>query len=116
MPHSGIQDSLRDRGVRLTRHRRILLDHSGLHHDADSLFQLAREKDPKLNRVTVCRSLKLFKEVGLLDEPRKEIRKQVESHFGFEVVLTRTETGGYCSHCRALRAQEAKIEGAAGAQ
>ena len=72
MPNPGIQDSLRDRGVRLTRQRRILLDlidHSGLHLDAESLYQLAKEKDPKLNRVTVYRSLKLFKEGGLVDEP-----------------------------------------------
>ena len=58
MPNSGIQDSLRERGVRLTRQRRILLDlidHSGLHLDAESLYQLAKEKDPKLNRVTVYR-------------------------------------------------------------
>jgi Fur family ferric uptake transcriptional regulator len=156
MPNSGIQDSLRERGVRLTRQRRILLDlidHSGLHLDAESLYQLAKEKDPKLNRVTVYRSLKLFKEGGLVDEldlmhhsgdqhyyetrlkqehahviclrcgkveeyfgePLQEMRKQVESHFGFEVVATRTEIGGYCSHCRALRAQEAKSDSASGA-
>jgi Fur family transcriptional regulator, ferric uptake regulator len=156
MPHPGVQDSLRERGVRLTRQRRILLDlidHSGQHLDAESLYQLAKEKDPKLNRVTVYRSLKLFKEGGLVDEldlmhhsgdqhyyetrlkeehahviclrcgkieeyfgePLQEMRKQVESHFGFEVVLTRTEIGGYCSHCRALRAQESKSDSAAGA-
>ncbi len=148
MPSPGIQDSHRERGVRLTRQRRILLDlidRSGLHLDAESLYQLAKEKDPKLNRVTVYRSLKLFKEGGLVDEldlmhhsgdqhyyetrlkkehahviclrcgkieeffgePLKEMRRQVEEHLGFEVALTRTEIGGYCPHCRALRAQEA---------
>src|SRR5271169_3736970 len=147
MPPSGIQDSLRERGVRLTRQRRILLDlidHSGLHLDAESLYRLAKEKDPKLNRVTVYRSLKLFKEGGLVDEldlmhyggdqhyyetrlkqehahviclrcgkveeffgePLQRLRKQIESHFGFQVLLARTEVGGYCSHCQALRAQE----------
>src|SRR3954465_15434022 len=71
MASSGIQDSLRERGVRLTRQRRLLLDlidNSGLHLDAESLFQLAKEKDPKLNRVTVYRTLKLLKEGGLVDE------------------------------------------------
>jgi Fur family transcriptional regulator, ferric uptake regulator len=137
MPNTGIQGALGDRGVRLTRQRRILLDlidHSGLHLDAESLYKLAKEKDPKLNRVTVYRPLKLFKEGGLVDELDlmhhsgdqhyyetrlkeehahviclrclQEMRKQVEAHFGFEVALTRTEIGGYCSHCRALRAQE----------
>src|ERR1700720_1263343 len=71
MASSGIQDSLRERGVRLTRQRRLLLDlidNSGLHLDAESLYQMAKEKDPKLNRVTVYRTLKLLKAGGLVDE------------------------------------------------
>jgi Fur family ferric uptake transcriptional regulator len=148
MPTAGIQDSLRERGVRLTRQRRILLDlidQSGRHLDAESLFRLAKEKDPKLNRVTVYRTLKLLKEGGLVDEldlmhyggdqhyyetrlkqehahviiclrcgkveeffgePLQKLRRQVESHFGFQIVLARTEIGGYCSHCQVLRAGE----------
>ena len=68
---AGIQDSLKDRGVRLTRQRKLLLDlidNSGLHLDADTLYQMAHLKDPKLNRVTVYRTLKLLKESGLVDE------------------------------------------------
>ena len=144
---AGIQDSLRQRGVRLTRQRRLLLeliDRSGLHLDAESLYQMAKEKDPKLNRVTVYRTLKLLKEGGLVDEldlahfqgdqhyyetrlkqehahiiclrcgrveeffgeELQNLRAQVESQFGFEIVFARTEVGGYCSHCQALRAQE----------
>src|SRR5450631_4604829 len=71
MPAAGIQNSLRERGVRLTRQRRILLDlldRSGKHLNAESLYQMAKEKDPKLNRVTVYRTLKLLKEGGLVDE------------------------------------------------
>jgi Fur family ferric uptake transcriptional regulator len=30
----------------------------------------------------------------------------VESHFGFHILVARTEIGGYCSHCQVLRAQE----------
>ena len=68
---TGIQHSLRMRGVRLTRQRLILLellDRTGRHLDAESLYQLAKEKDPKLNRVTVYRTLKLLKKGGLIDE------------------------------------------------
>src|SRR5258708_40348056 len=68
---AGIQDSFRERGIRLTRQRRILLDlidYSGRHLDAESLYQLAKEKDPKINRVTVYRTLKLLKKGGLVDE------------------------------------------------
>ena len=141
------RDTLPQRGVRLTRQRRILLDlidKTGRHLDAESLFQLAKEKDPKLNRVTVYRTLKILKEGGLVDEldlmhqtgeqhyyetrrkqehahviclgcgkieeffgePLQRLRRQIESHFGFQIVLARTEMGGYCSHCQALRAQE----------
>lgn len=71
MPALGIQNSLKERGVRLTRQRRILLellDRSGRHLDAETLFQMAQQKDPKLNRVTVYRTLKMLKMSGLVDE------------------------------------------------
>jgi Fur family ferric uptake transcriptional regulator len=147
MTEDGTQQSLKLRGVRLTRQRKILLDlidQSGEHLDAEQLFQLAKEKDPKLNRVTVYRTLKMLKTGGLVDEldlmhhagdqhyyetrlkqehahviclrcgrieeffgePLQKMREQIESHFGFQIVLARTEVGGYCSHCQALRARE----------
>src|ERR687885_2779250 len=71
MANEGIKASLKQRGVRLTRQRQILLDlidKTGQHLDADRLYQLAKERDPKLNRVTVYRTLKLLKEGGLVDE------------------------------------------------
>src|SRR6266516_4878804 len=113
MALESIRGSLKDKGVRLTRQRQILLDlidKSGQHLDAENLFQMAKEKDPKLNRVTVYRTLKLLKEGGLVDElfgdPLQRLRRQIEAHFGFQIVLARTEVGGYCSHCQVLRAQE----------
>ena len=71
MASAVMQDSLKQRGIRLTRQRRILLDlidQSGRHLDADTLCQMAQEQDPKLNRVTVYRTLKLLKMSGLIDE------------------------------------------------
>jgi Fur family ferric uptake transcriptional regulator len=143
----GTKDTLKGRGIRLTRQRQILLDlidKSGQHLDAESLYQLARQEDPKLNRVTVYRTLKLLKQGGLVDEldlmhvtgeqhfyetrmkqehahvvclrcgkveeffgePLQRLRRQIESHFGFTVLIARTEIGGYCAHCRALRMRE----------
>ena len=140
-------------GMRLTRQRQILLDlidKTGRHLDAESLYRLAREKDPKLNRVTVYRTLKLLKEGGLVDEldlmhqageqhyyetrrkqehahviclscgkveeffgePLQRLRRQIESHFGFQIVLARTEVGGYCPHCQAIRAREMELAAA----
>ena len=142
-----MKGSFKERGIRLTRQRQILLnliDKSGQHLDAESLYHLARKEDPKLNRVTVYRTLKLLKQGGLVDEldlmhfggdqhfyetrlkqehahviclrcgkveeffgePLQKLRSQVEDHFGFEIVLARTEIGGYCAHCQALRALE----------
>ena len=144
---SSTKGSLQKQGIRLTRQRQILLDlidKSGQHLDADSLFNLAQEKDPKLNRVTVYRTLKLLKQEGLVDEldlmhyggdqhyyetrmkqehahiicmrcgkveeffgePLQKLRRQIEVDFGFQILLARTEIGGYCSHCQVLRGRE----------
>ena len=150
------EESLKEKGLRLTRQRQILLDlidNTGEHLDAESLFRMAKQKDPKLNRVTVYRTLKTLKEGGLVDEldlmhyggdqhyyetRRKQehahviclrcgkveeffgetlqrLRRQIESHFGFQIVLARTEVGGYCAHCQTLREREvesARVEAA----
>src|SRR4051794_40194490 len=151
---SSSRDTLSLRGVRLTRQRKILLDlidKTGQHLDAERLFHLAQEKDPKLNRVTVYRTLKLLKEGGLVDEldlmhqageqhyyetrrkqehahviclgcgkveeffgdPLQKLRRQIEAHFAFQIVLARTEVGGYCSHCQSMRAREMREAAAA---
>ena len=71
MTPDSIKDALKKRGIRLTRQRQILLDlidTSGQHLDAEQLYQMARRRDSKLNRVTVYRTLKLLKESGLVDE------------------------------------------------
>ena len=141
------KSSLKEKGIRITRQRQILLeliDKSGQHLDAERLYQMAKEKDPKLNRVTVYRTLKMLKVGGLVDEldlmhfsgdqhfyetrtkqehahviclrcgkveeffgdPLQRLRRQIESVLGFEILIARTEVGGYCSHCQVLRAQE----------
>ncbi|HXE04733.1 MAG TPA: transcriptional repressor [Bryobacteraceae bacterium] len=142
-----IRQLLQQQGVRLTRQRQILLeliDGSGRHLDADSLYLLAKEKDPKINRVTVYRTLKLLKQGGLVDEldlmhfngeqhyyetrskqehahivclrcgkveeffgePLERLRRQVETKLGFQILIARTEVGGYCSECQIARARE----------
>ena len=39
-------------------------------------------------------------------EPLQNLKQQVQAVFGFQIVIQRTEVGGYCSHCQRLRAQE----------
>ncbi len=46
-------------------------------------------------------------------EPLQRLRKQIETHFGFQIVLARTEVGGYCPHCQSLRAEEMERAAAA---
>jgi len=157
MTQPASREALKQRGFRLTRQRQILLDlldRTGAHLDAETLYRMAHEKDPKLNRVTVYRTLKLLKEGGLVDEldlmhhagdqhyyetrrkqehahivclrcgkveeyfgePLQRLRRQIEKTFGFQILIARTEVGGYCAHCQVLRAQEvAEAERAAGA-
>ena len=139
--------TLQKRGIRLTRQRQLLLDlieKSGEHLDAETLYKLANAQDPKLNRVTVYRTIKMLKEGGMVDEldlmhfggdqhyyetrnkqehahiiclrcgrveeffgdPLTRLRRQVEATFGFQILIARTEIGGYCSHCQVLRLQE----------
>lgn len=147
MPLRSIKNSLKEKGVRMTRQRQVLLDlidSSGQHLDAEKLYKMARTKDPGINRVTVYRTLKLLKETGLVDEldlmhfegdqhyyetrlkqehahviclmcgkveeffgePLYRLRHQVEKNLGYEVLIARTEIGGYCSHCQLVRARE----------
>ncbi len=149
-----MQGFLKRRGIRMTRQRQILLElieQSGQHLDAEQLYELAKKRDPKINRVTVYRTLKMLKDGQLIDEldlmhwqggqhyyetrakaehahvvclrcgkieefygdPLQKLRRQIESHFGFQIIVARTEVGGYCSHCRVLRAREMQEAAAA---
>ena len=66
-----LQAALADRGVRLTRQRRVLLqvmDSAERHLDAGSILRRAQKIDPRVHRVTVYRTLDLLKRHGLIDE------------------------------------------------
>jgi Fur family ferric uptake transcriptional regulator len=39
-------------------------------------------------------------------EPLEKLRRQVESKLGFQILIARTEVGGYCSECQIARAHE----------
>lgn len=62
---------LNGKGSRLTRQRLLLMDlvrQGGQHLDADELFRLAKQRLPRLSLSTVYRSLRHFKELGLVEE------------------------------------------------
>jgi Fe2+ or Zn2+ uptake regulation protein len=66
-----LEVELSRRGIRLTRQRRLLLriiETAEAHLDVDALLARARRAAPRLNRVTVYRTLDLLKRQGLVDE------------------------------------------------
>ncbi len=69
-------------GRRSTTQRRLLLDliqQSDRHLDAHELYRLAREHEPTISLSTVYRNLKVFKELGLVEE-----RHFTEEHHHYE--------------------------------
>jgi Fur family ferric uptake transcriptional regulator len=59
------------KGIRLTAQRRALIEvmqEAREHLDAASLLQLARRREPNIDRATVYRTLELLKKLRLIDE------------------------------------------------
>src|ERR1700751_5424185 len=64
-------DELPSKGVRLTAQRRALIEviqEASDHLDADSLLDLARKREPNIDRATVYRTIELLKRLRLVDE------------------------------------------------
>ena len=67
---------------RNTAQRRLifaLMQQAGGHLDADELYRLAREQESSISLSTVYRNLKLFKDMGLIEE-----RHFTEEHHHYE--------------------------------
>jgi Fe2+ or Zn2+ uptake regulation protein len=66
-----LQQALEDRGIRLTRQRRAILqvmETTRRHLDADEILDRAQKVDSRVTRVTVYRTLDMLKRQGLIDE------------------------------------------------
>ena len=64
-------DELVSKGVRMTVQRRALVEviqESKQHLDAAALLNLAREREPSIDRATVYRTIELLKRLRLVDE------------------------------------------------
>jgi Fur family ferric uptake transcriptional regulator len=58
-------------GIRMTAQRRALIEtiqEATSHLDAAGLLNLARKRDPKIDRATVYRTIELLKRRGMIDE------------------------------------------------
>ena len=70
-------------GQRITSQRRLLLElirQGGGHVDADELYRQAKGKEPRISLSTVYRTLRLFKNLGLVEE-----RHFDEEHHHYEI-------------------------------
>ena len=66
-----LQKTLREKGIRLTRQRRVILevmDTAEQHLDVDQILARAQKMDPAVHLVTVYRTIDLLKKEGLIDE------------------------------------------------
>lgn len=64
-------EELESQGVRLTTQRRALVEtiqEATGHLDAAGLLEIARKRDPRIDRATVYRTIELLKKMGLIDE------------------------------------------------
>ena len=73
-----------------------------MHYAGDQHYYETRLKQEHAH--VVC--LRCGKVEEFFGEPLQKLRKQIESHFGFQILLSRTEVGGYCAHCQTLRSRE----------
>lgn len=86
-----------DARLRLSPRRRLVLEilqQSHEHLDAESVYQRARSKDPRISLATVYRTLALFKALGLVEE-----HQFGEAHGHFETVQSNPHYHFTCSEC-----------------
>ena len=84
-------------GQRVTPQRALLLElinEAGGHIDADELYRRARAKKPRLSLSTVYRALRLFKDMGLVEE-----RHFDEEHHHYELKPTSEHYHFFCLGC-----------------
>jgi Fur family transcriptional regulator, ferric uptake regulator len=70
-PSGHLQDALRQRRIRLTRQRLVILqvmDSAEQHLDVDQILERAQRIDAEVHLVTVYRTIDLLKRQGLIDE------------------------------------------------
>lgn len=73
-----------------------------LHHEGDQHYYETRLKREHAHIVCLrCGAVYEF-----FGEPLQQIKQQIESDFGFQILVARTEVGGYCADCQSSRLSE----------
>ncbi|HVB34388.1 MAG TPA: Fur family transcriptional regulator [Patescibacteria group bacterium] len=91
------------RGVRMTAQRRLLVEimqESSMHLDAAMLLQVAKRRDPDIDRATVYRTIALLKKLGLIDE-LDLMHLEGEKHY-YEAKTSRDHCHMACFRCGAI--------------
>lgn len=93
-------EELAARRIRLTAQRRLLVDiiqNAERHLDAAALLEVARQRDSRVNRATVYRTLSLLKRLALVDE-LDLMHLEGEKHF-YEARRQTDHLHLACFHC-----------------
>jgi len=93
-------DELVSKGVRLTAQRRALIEviqEARAHLDAGALLELARKREPNVDRATVYRTIELLKKHRLIDE-LDLMHLEGEKHY-YEVKPKRDHVHLACFRC-----------------
>jgi Fur family transcriptional regulator, ferric uptake regulator len=98
-----LMNELISRGVRITSQRRTLIgiiQDSPRHLDAAKLLAIAKERDPRIDRATVYRTIALLKDRGLIDE-LDLMHLEGEKHY-YEAKTNRDHCHMACFGCGAI--------------
>jgi Fur family ferric uptake transcriptional regulator len=93
-------EELGSKGVRMTAQRRAVVEviqDAKKHLDADSLLELARQRQPNIDRATVYRTIDLLKRLRLVDE-LDLMHLEGEKHY-YEVKTRREHIHLACFRC-----------------
>ena len=96
----GARAVMRSGGRRMTQQRGLLLDvmeGAEGHLDADELYRLARQRDPRISLSTVYRTLLVLKDHGLIEELHLS-----EEHHHYEIKGTDEHYHVVCRQCGAV--------------
>jgi Fe2+ or Zn2+ uptake regulation protein len=105
-----LQRTLRQRGIRLTRQRRVILqvmDSAEQHLDVDQILERAQKIDAEVHLVTVYRTIDLLKKEGLIDE-LDLLHLRGDRHY-YETHGPRDHIHVACLRCGKVREFESKL-------
>lgn len=98
-----LMKALVDRGVRITAQRRLLvgiIQDSPRHLDAAKLLEIAKKRDPEIDRATVYRTIGMLKKHGLIDE-LDLMHIEGEKHY-YEAKTNKDHCHMACFRCGAI--------------